>query len=91
MSGLDYRNGKDAKAETVNYRMMTTDEARALATSHVAFVDRDGNIRRAKVNGRVRTWKRSPDRVEVPCKYGLYEHFTDIAIDGVMQSLVIVI
>lgn len=28
-----------------------------------------------KVNGKVRRWKRETGRVEIPCKYGLYEYF----------------
>ena len=27
-----------------------------------------------RVNGRVQVWKRSPERVRVPWKYGLYEY-----------------
>ena len=27
-----------------------------------------------KVNGRVKLWKRSPDRVQVPIKHGLYSY-----------------
>lgn len=30
----------------------------------------DGSIRTVRITGAVRTWKRSPDRVEVPAKYG---------------------
>lgn len=32
----------------------------------------DGSAQRWRVNGRVKIWKRSPDRVQVPVKYGLY-------------------
>jgi hypothetical protein len=34
------------------------------------------NKREMKINGKVRRWKRDPDRVEIPTKYGLYEYFT---------------
>lgn len=27
-----------------------------------------------RVNGRARTWKRQPDRFEIPLKHGLYNH-----------------
>jgi len=29
---------------------------------------------RVKVNGKPKTWKRSPERVQIPYKYGLYEY-----------------
>jgi hypothetical protein len=42
--------------------------------SHIDVLDDRGQQRRVKVNGKVRTWKRYPSRVEVPFKYGLYEY-----------------
>lgn len=33
-----------------------------------------GIPRKVKVNGKVRTWKRNPERVQIPYKYGLYEY-----------------
>lgn len=44
--------------------------------SHVWFVDIKNQARTAKINGKVRTWKRDASRVEVPLKYGLYEYVT---------------
>jgi hypothetical protein len=29
-----------------------------------------------RVSGRVRTWKRDAARIEIPCKHGMYEHYT---------------
>lgn len=46
------------------------------AHSHIQVTDLNGNYRTVKVNGMVRTWKRDANRVEVPCKYGMYEYFT---------------
>uniref|UniRef100_A0A6M3LC62 Uncharacterized protein n=1 Tax=viral metagenome TaxID=1070528 RepID=A0A6M3LC62_9ZZZZ len=40
------------------------------------FVSATGEYRRCKINGRVRTWKTDPNRIEVPAKYGLYEYDT---------------
>jgi hypothetical protein len=51
------------------------------SVSHVWFRAMDGSARQAKVNGQVRTWKRDPNRVEVPIKYGLYEYGTFYASD----------
>lgn len=49
--------------------------------SHIWVRDLRGNARTVKVNGKVRTWKRDPNRIEVPCKYGLYEYFLLTAQD----------
>lgn len=34
----------------------------------------DGTAQRWKVNGAPKVWKRSPERVEVPLKHGLYAY-----------------
>jgi hypothetical protein len=44
--------------------------------SHIWVRTAQGTAKTVKVNGAVRTWKRDPNRIEVPCKYGLYEYFT---------------
>jgi hypothetical protein len=49
--------------------------------SHIWFWAVDGFARRAKVNGAVRTWKRNPERVEVPLKYGMREYWTFTEVD----------
>ena len=43
---------------------------------HIWLVDRNGQARQVKINGRVRRWKRDANRIEVPFKYGLYEYGT---------------
>lgn len=48
---------------------------------HLWFRALDGSARQCKVNGKVRTWKRDPNRIEVPVKYGLYEYGTFTADD----------
>lgn len=57
--------------------------------SHITFLDNQGNYRHAKVNGKVRTWKRNPNRVEIPIKYGMYEYavFTGADINRVLIPL----
>src|SRR5690242_15035887 len=50
-------------------------------SSHIWFVSTDGTARQAKVNGAVRIWKRDPNRIEVPIKYGMYEYGTFEARD----------
>jgi len=58
-------------------RFMTREEAKALSYGdHVLFLDRNNHWINVKVNGKPRTWKRDPLRVEVPLKYGMYEYFS---------------
>lgn len=49
--------------------------------SHITFLSTDNTARNCKVNGAVKTWKRNPNRVEVPIKYGMYEYGTFYAED----------
>lgn len=39
-------------------------------------VANDGTAKRCRVNGKLKTWKRDPSRIALPCKYGLYECHT---------------
>ena len=41
---------------------------------HVRLKTRAGKLAVVRVNGEAQVWKRSPDRVRVPWKYGLYEY-----------------
>ena len=41
---------------------------------HKTAVNKSGRPLRVKVNGKPRTWKRQPEKIEVPVKYGLYEY-----------------
>jgi len=41
---------------------------------HKTAVNKSGKPLRVKVNGQPKTWKRTPEKVEVPVKYGLYEY-----------------
>lgn len=43
--------------------------------THFWFQCPDGNARQVRRNGKIRTWKRDANRVEISFKYGLYEHF----------------
>ena len=58
--------------------MLTLDQAKSLTHGqiiyHVAARNADGTPQRWRVSGKVKTWKRSPERVEVPLKHGLYWH-----------------
>ena len=79
METFEVRSGYSGRNETLRFRN-PVDIAEMVSycnsRSHIAVRDRNGNWRRVKVNGAVRTWKRDPQRIEVPCKYGMYEYFT---------------
>lgn len=70
--------------------MITTEQARALVPGDVLHVeglgarpcDSKNGPWRWKVNGQVKTWKRSPDRVEVLLKHGLYTYDRIVIREG---------
>jgi hypothetical protein len=58
---------------------MTFNEAKALTHGQIIYyrcaTNADGTPMRAKVMGRVKLWKRSPERIQIPMKRGLRETF----------------
>ena len=67
--------------------MITLEQAKALkyrqTLYHTVFRNADGTPQRWRVNGRVKTWVRSPQRVQVPLKHGLYsyDYLTEYDLD----------
>ena len=59
-------------------RGITLEQAKNLVVGHTYYLNdmtnKDGTPRRFKVNGRVKTWVRQPNRVRIPCKHGLYDY-----------------
>lgn len=59
--------------------MISLSQAKALTVGTVLYHARnrnaDGSPQRWRVSGKPKTWKRSPQRVEVPVKHGLYMNF----------------
>ena len=54
---------------------MTINDAKQLQYRDVVhFGASGGKCANFRVNGKVRTWKRSPERVYVPLKHGLYAY-----------------
>jgi len=57
---------------------MTLSQAKQLKPGTVLYHrhnrNADGTPQRWKVNGKPKTWKRSPERVQVPIKHGLYAY-----------------
>jgi len=88
---------------TGNYKVLTLEEKKNLKYNHV-FIrctnlmnPKYGRFYQVKVNGVSKIWKRSPDKVRIPYKYGLYEYgyITELdevrvpiyADDGVKKTL----
>ena len=55
---------------------------------HEVNKNADGTPQRWRVNGKVKRWKRSPDRIQVPLKYGLYgyDYLTENDLDLVSMA-----
>ena len=71
--GGDRRKNPEQKT----FRPMSKNEVLLLCSgNHVWFKANDGTARHLKINGVVRTWKKDPNRIEVPTKYGMYEYHT---------------
>ena len=66
---------------------ITLAQAKALTTGdvlhHTQNRNADGTPERWRVNGKVKTWVRSPEKVRVPIKYGLwgYGYLTEDVLD----------
>lgn len=75
--------------EQREYRPMTLAEAKELSYGdHPHVILNSGRVGVVKVNGAVRRWKREPDRIEVPAKYGMYEYTTFYnRPDGTVQTM----
>ena len=58
--------------------MITLDQAKDLKHGdilyHVTYKNADGTPQRWRVNGKVKLWKRSPDKIQIPLKHGLYSY-----------------
>lgn len=58
--------------------MITLEQAKKLQSGQILYhafnKNADGTPQRWKVNGKVKTWKTMPDRVQVPLKHGLYAY-----------------
>lgn len=75
---FEVKSGYSRRPETLRFRnpeSIAEMVSYCNSKAHIEVRDRHGNWRTVKVNGAVRTWKRDPQRIEVPCKYGMYEYF----------------
>jgi hypothetical protein len=55
--------------------------------SHITALSNQGTARTVKINGKVRTWKRDANRIEIPLKYGMYE-YTIFTADDLHRILI---
>ena len=77
MTQVFRQSDRKVKPDAINVRPMTRTEVMALGYGdHPAVLLNNGRLGSCKVNGAIRTWKREPDRIEVPIKYGMYEFAT---------------
>lgn len=57
---------------------LTLEEAKNLKHGDIVYFrlenDSRGALKKVRVTGKVKTWKRSPEKVQVPWKYGFYNH-----------------
>ncbi len=74
---LVYKSDRHKNPEKKLFRSITFEEAKTLhAGDHIKMVDHSGKAwANVKINGKVQLWKRNPDRISIPCKYGMYETF----------------
>lgn len=70
--------------------MITLEQAKNLKPGDYVYCKnlKTGKPMKYKVNGIPQTWKRSPDRVRVPLKHGLYvyDQLTEQDLDKVFMS-----
>lgn len=53
---------------------ITFEQAKNLRRGEVLLVRFANKTERWRVNGKVKLWKRDPNRIEVPIKHGLYDY-----------------
>src|SRR5574337_1181038 len=75
------------KPRLVTVRRMTREEVLAV-TGDVWFIANDGKLRVLRINGAIKRWKRDPDRVEIPVKYGMYET-ARLSLDEALAKFVV--
>jgi len=58
--------------------MLKLEEAKKLSYGEVLYCkysrNADGSPERWRVNGKVKLWKRNPNRIQIPLKHGLYDY-----------------
>lgn len=84
----DDRNKKSPPRHS--FRQLTREDVLSpdFGRQQLYIQDQQGFMARVRVNGRVKTWKRDPSRIEIPVKFGMYDAFrvTDPAELFVMEA-----
>lgn len=78
------RSDKRKSPTMYKVEYLTYDECKVLG-SHAKVLDKNGKIADVKITS-VKTWKRRAD-VEIHCKYGMYEFFSETVTPDRQQSL----
>ena len=72
---LSYQSDRKKNPDKHEFRTLTDSEILNLRYgTRQPVILSSGNVGEVKINGKVRTWKRDAERIEVPVKYGLYEY-----------------
>lgn len=83
MFTTSYRSDRRKHPKQANYRLLTNEECRNLS-GHAHLLDMVGKITEVKITS-VKTWKRQPDKIEIHCKWGLYDYFT-VSLNEFIQN-----
>jgi hypothetical protein len=84
-----HRSDRKKVADKIRVRRMTRDEVMQLHYGqHPEVILNDGRLGEVKINGAIKTWKREPDRAEIPVKYGMYE-CARFSLDEALQRFVV--
>ncbi len=87
VNGYDRRKTRETRA----FRKFTVEDIKALDhIGHAYIIDKRGEYREVRTNGRVKTWKRDPMRFECSFKYGLYENFR-LNTEEMLTQLVVMV
>lgn len=66
------------KRDDPDFGVLTLESAKTLTHGEIVYhrtqTNSDQSPQRWKINGRVKLWKRSPDRIQIPIKHGLYSY-----------------
>ena len=81
----DKKHGNELKGD---FKVLSLQEKKDLLGHNVVYIQGDcGCFRRIAINGRPKTWKRNPEKVQVPYKYGMYEYGYFTEIDEVRMAI----
>jgi len=78
------RSDKRKNPAMVTVQYLTFEEVKALK-NHAQVLDRHCKVAEVKITS-IKTWKTRPNIVEVHCKYGMYEFFSETVTRETQQT-----